>query len=99
MEYAGYEFRTEASQATLVSDNAKVRVPYYGARGVVMQAYGSIQKIYTHAAWSGGPEICVFKVNWYADLGKSAISGNPLVRMEAEDNEHLHLSRFILPRV
>ena len=98
MEYAGHEFRTESSQATLVSDNSKVRCPYLGPRGVVMQAYASIQNIYTHQAWpEGGPNICFFKVSWYTNHGKSAISGNPLVRMDGEENDHL--SRFVHPRV
>ena len=63
-----------------------------------MQAYASIQNIYTHQAWpEGGPNICFFKVSWYTNHGKSAISGNPLVRMDGEENDHL--SRFVHPRV
>ena len=92
MEYAGHEFRTERSQATLVSDNSKIRCPYIGERGVVLQAYASIQNIYTHQAWSDGPQICFVKVKWYTDHGTSAISGNPLVRMDGEENDHLSRS-------
>ena len=97
VEYAGNEFRTEVSQATVVSDNSKVRCPYAGARGKILQAYASVQKIYTHQAWPDGPTICFFELKWYTDHGKSAISGNPLVRMDGEENDHL--SRSILPRM
>jgi hypothetical protein len=34
-----------------------------------------------HQAWQGGPEICVLEVDMYDDNGKSAVSGNPLVRV------------------
>ena len=85
MEYAGFEFRTEESQVDVTFDNSKVRQPVFtraGARRVVHQQYGSIQRIYTHQAWEDGPQICVLEVNWYTNRGVSNISGNPLVQME-----------------
>ena len=86
MEYAGFEFRTEESQVDVTFDNSKVRQPVItraGARRVVHQQYGSIQRIFTHEAWENGPKLCVLVVNWYTNHGVSEISGNPLVQMEA----------------
>ena len=101
VEYAGFEFRTEASQADVTFDNSKVRQPEIGARRALMQKYGSIQRIYTHQAWEDGPQICVLEVNWYTNRGVSNISGNPLVQMEdgaaeAEDRSIMIMSAAML---
>ena len=93
VQYAGYEFRTEASQSDLLCDNSKVRQPVLGPRRILQQQYGSIQRIFTHEAWEGGPKLCVLQVNWYTNRGVSAVSGNPLVQMEpgaAEAKDRLH---------
>ena len=79
MLYAGYEFRTERSQMNVKFDNAKVRVPMYGARGTLLQFFGSIHRMFIHEAWEGGPELCVFDLDWYTNAGRAEVSGNPLV--------------------
>ena len=86
LQYSGYEFRTAASHSSLKFDNSKVRVPIPGRRGRLEQHYGSISAIFTHQAWPSGPEVCVLEIDWYTNhdvsgnpLGKSKISGNPLV--------------------
>jgi hypothetical protein len=78
--YAGYELRTESSQLHVKFDNAKVRVPKYGARRSLVQDFGSIYQMFIHEAWVGGPELCVLDVDWYINVGYSAVSGNALVR-------------------
>ena len=83
MLYAGYEFRTERSQVNVKFDNAKVRVPMYahgdGVRGTLLQFFGSIHRMFIHEAWEGGPEMCVLEIDWYTNVGRAEVSGNPLV--------------------
>ena len=89
VDYAGVEFRTEASQQFIRTDNAKVRVPHKNVRGArEYQMYGSIRRILTHQAWEEetvppSPVICVLEVEWYATIRTNLVSGNPLVRKEA----------------
>ena len=90
VDYAGVEFRTEASQQFIRTDNAKVRVPFVNSgRGArEYQMYGSIRRILTHQAWEEetvppSPVICVLEVEWYATIRTNLVSGNPLVRKEA----------------
>jgi hypothetical protein len=79
LQYAGYEIRTERSQSSNVTDNSKVRVPLIGSRGRLEQFYGSVKAIFTHEAWTGGPELCVLEIEWFVSHGTSTVSGNPLV--------------------
>ena len=79
LQYAGYEIRTERSQSSNVTDNSKVRVPMIGSRGRLEQFYGSVKAIFTHEAWTGGPELCVLEIEWFVNHGTSPVSGNPLV--------------------
>ena len=83
MLYAGYELRTEQSQVNVKFDNAKVRVPMYanggGVRGTLLQFFGSIHRMFIHEAWEGGPELCVLDIDWYTNVGRAEVSGNPLV--------------------
>ena len=81
LQYAGHEFRTKRSQASVKFDNSNVRVPFLeaGARGKPRQFYGCISEIFTHEAWEGGPELCVLEVDWYMEYGMNSITGNVLV--------------------
>ena len=90
--YTGHEFRTESSQLGMKTDNAKVRVPFRGARGGLQQLYGQICRIFMHRAWVGGPEICVLEVQWYENRGMSSVSGNPLVRVPDEPSSEFNLT-------
>ena len=70
------------SQKSIITDNSYVRVPFLRrARGAPVQAYGQIRRILVHRAWETGPEICMLEVQIYDDEGKSAVSGNALVRI------------------
>ena len=63
----------------MMTDNAKVRVPFVGPRGRLEQFYGSVLAIFTHEAWAGGPEMCVLEIEWFVNHGTNPVSGNPLV--------------------
>ena len=54
-----------------------------------MQSYGQIRRILQHRAWESGPEMCILEVFVYDDYGKSAVSGNALVRIPQEQSTEL----------
>ncbi len=54
-----------------------------------MQSYGQIRRILQHRAWESGPEMCILEVLVYDDYGKSAVSGNALVRIPQEQKTEL----------
>ena len=88
LQYAGNEFRVPTSQKNILTDNSHVRVPFL-RRGRPVQSYGQNRRILQHRAWENGPETCVLEVLVYDDAGKSAVSGNALVRIPEEQNTEL----------
>ena len=81
--YAGSEFRTQASQENLRTDNSKVRYEYLArdtnGRERRWKAYGVIQRIFKHEMYPGGPVICLLECNWYPRVDLDAKSFNILV--------------------
>ena len=80
--YGGYMFCTRDSQRQSPTDNSNIRMPFYEldqGRRVLKSAYGSIESIFTHELYPGGPKKLVLQVNWFEDRGLSPISMNPMV--------------------
>ena len=81
VEYAGALFRTEGSQRDIKNNDANVRMDYKApGRREIQQAYATIQRLFVHEAYPGGPRRFVLEGKWFQVVGVCPVAKTTLVR-------------------
>ena len=84
-EYAGNKFSTSAASVGKRYDDSHLRVDYDQPTGIRretqrMTAYATIQRLFVHEMYPGGPSRVVVDGRWLEPMGKCVIAGTTLVR-------------------
>ena len=84
VQYAGAFFRTARSQLNKKHDDANIKMDYRapGDREI-KQAYATIQSLFVHEAFPGGPSRYVLEGEWFRAVGTCPIAKTALIRKSA----------------